>query len=93
MTVLMQNVSTNSKSAPVAHSGPCTVHTRGVYDGAQVIVRSSTTPNSHDMTPVGKDAALSAPGGVNVDIQGDYYIETEVVRAGAKTSLTVESTQ
>ena len=93
MTVLMQNVSTNSKSAPVAHSGPCTVRAKGVFDGAQVVVRYSTTPNSHDMTPVGKDAALSSHGGVNVEVLGDYYIETEIVRAGAKTRLTVESTQ
>lgn len=96
MAALLTNANTNAEGTGAGHSGPATVFVRGVFDGATVVVQVSddnTTYVKADNVAAMKPTTLKAPGVVNIEGKGTYYIRCVVSGVGSSTSISAVSTQ
>ena len=94
MAFLFTNQTSDADSDGHAPGGAATIHTTGTLDGAylQVQIAPSNTANLYE-PPTGTNLnMIRAPGNVNVDAQGGYFVRVLLRGSTATTNVTVEVT-
>ncbi len=95
MATLLSGQTSNGVGSGSSHTGPCSVFVPedSVFDGAVASVEAYATNTSGKFVPVGLDGNLDAPGVINVNILGTYYLRGRVANAGSATSIDMVTTQ
>lgn len=96
MAALLTAVTANGAGTGASHSGPATVFVRGTFGTATVAVQVSDDNSTYvkaDNVSAVKPSTLHAPGVVNIDCKGTYYIRCVVMDANTSTNITAVSTQ
>lgn len=93
MAALLTDQASDTTGSGASHSGACSVHVAGEFDGATVHLEAAPTDTADDYVPCGVLSQLRSEGWINVDISGSYYLRAKLARSGSDTSVTVTSVQ
>lgn len=95
MATLLSSQTSDGVGSGASHTGPCTVFVSNdsVFDGAVASVEAYSADTSAKYVSIGIPGQLTAPGAINVNIQGAYYLRGRVSKAGSNTSINMDTTQ
>ena len=94
MATLLSTQTTNTTGSGASHTGPCTVHVYGTFDGAEVVLEMADSDTAAEYVPIGRQGTFNKTGGnCTVDAQGTYFLRAKLNRAGSSTSVSVTTTQ
>lgn len=95
MATLLTDQSSDGAGSGQTHTGPCTVFVPNdsVFDKAVAHIEAYATDTAGKYIPAGRVSQLVAPGAVDINIQGTYFLRGRVSRAGGSTSISMVTTQ